>query len=57
METWKGKNLSAVIEPGMITSNEPGVYITGKYGIRLENMIVCKEREKMILDVLWNLKP
>ena len=42
----KGKNLSAVIEPGMITSNEPGVYITGKYGIRLENMIVCKEREK-----------
>lgn len=41
-----GKKLSSVIEPGMITSNEPGLYITDKYGIRLENMIVCKEREK-----------
>ena len=25
----------------MITSNEPGVYLEGKFGIRLENMIVC----------------
>lgn len=41
----KGKNQNVVIEPGMITSNEPGIYIKDKYGIRLENMIVCKERE------------
>ena len=40
-----GKNISAVIKPGMITSNEPGLYISGKYGIRIENMIVCKEKE------------
>ena len=25
----------------MVTSNEPGVYIDGKYGIRIENEIVC----------------
>ena len=25
----------------MITSNEPGVYLAGKFGIRLENMSVC----------------
>lgn len=26
---------------GMITSDEPGVYLEGKFGIRLENLIVC----------------
>lgn len=31
------------ILPGMILSNEPGVYIEGKYGIRLENEILCVE--------------
>lgn len=34
------------LEPGMITSDEPGIYLPGKYGIRLENLIVCKESEK-----------
>ena len=34
------------LEPGMITSNEPGIYIEGKFGIRLENLILCKELEK-----------
>lgn len=33
------------ILPGMINSNEPGVYIEGKYGIRLENEILCIEKE------------
>lgn len=28
------------LEPGMITSNEPGIYLEGRYGIRLENLIV-----------------
>ncbi|MBS2100521.1 aminopeptidase P family protein [Carboxylicivirga linearis] len=28
-------------EEGMITSNEPGLYRTGKYGIRIENLILC----------------
>lgn len=35
-----------VLEPGMITSNEPGVYLDGKYGIRIENEIVVRESEK-----------
>lgn len=34
------------LEPGMVTSNEPGIYLPGKYGIRLENLILCKELEK-----------
>ena len=34
---------SAVLEEGMITSNEPGVYVTDQFGVRLENLIVCKK--------------
>jgi Xaa-Pro aminopeptidase len=30
------------LSPGMITSNEPAIYIEGKYGIRIENLIACK---------------
>lgn len=30
-------------EPGMLTSNEPGFYKTGEYGIRIENLIICVE--------------
>ena len=26
--------------PGMVTSDEPGIYRAGKYGIRLENLIL-----------------
>ncbi len=32
-----------VLEPGMFTSNEPGYYQTGDYGIRIENLILCVE--------------
>lgn len=28
------------LQPGMVTSNEPGLYLEGRYGIRLENLIV-----------------
>ncbi len=31
------------LQPGMITSNEPGVYIEDSHGIRLENEILCVE--------------
>ena len=34
------------IEPGMVLSNEPGLYREGEYGIRIENMIVCIEKQK-----------
>lgn len=33
---------SCILEEGMITSNEPGIYIDYKYGIRLENIILTK---------------
>ncbi|MFQ3183904.1 MAG: Xaa-Pro aminopeptidase [Alteromonas macleodii] len=33
------------LEVGMILSNEPGYYREGKFGIRIENLIVVKEAE------------
>lgn len=31
------------LEAGMIVSNEPGLYFAGKYGIRIENLVLIKE--------------
>ncbi len=33
------------LEPGMVISDEPGVYITGEYGIRHENLVTVREVE------------
>ncbi|MGO9459870.1 MAG: aminopeptidase P family protein [Rhodomicrobium sp.] len=39
------RNGMAALEPGMILSNEPGVYREGYYGIRLENLYAVTEAE------------
>lgn len=40
----RGNNQSdAAILPGMVVSNEPGVYKENQYGIRIENILLCKE--------------
>lgn len=31
---------NAILEPGMITSNEPGVYRPGRWGVRIENLVL-----------------
>ena len=36
----------AVIEPGMIVSNEPGVYKENSHGIRIENIMAAENMEK-----------
>jgi Xaa-Pro aminopeptidase len=36
----------AVIEPGMIISNEPGYYKEGRYGIRIENLVLTATPER-----------
>jgi Xaa-Pro aminopeptidase len=41
-----GHSGSAVFEEGMITSDEPGYYKEGAFGIRHENLMVCKKAEK-----------
>lgn len=37
---------NAVFEEGMITSDEPGLYFEGKFGIRTENLMLCVKAEK-----------
>ncbi len=35
-----------IIEEGMITTNEPGIYVEGSHGIRIENEIVARKGNK-----------
>lgn len=37
---------STVLEPGMIITNEPGVYKEGKHGIRIENTLLVAKHTK-----------
>lgn len=36
---------NAVLEEGMVTTDEPGIYIEGSHGIRLENELLCRKDE------------
>ncbi|MEG2597707.1 MAG: aminopeptidase P family N-terminal domain-containing protein, partial [Oscillospiraceae bacterium] len=36
-----GMDQSAVLKEGMITTDEPGVYLENQYGIRIENELLC----------------
>ncbi len=38
--------LHAVLEEGMITTDEPGLYIENQYGIRHENELICQKGPK-----------
>ncbi len=48
--SFRWKNLSGnpapVLEEGMITSDEPGYYLENEFGIRHENLVLCKKAEK-----------
>ncbi|MCR5846853.1 MAG: aminopeptidase P family protein [Lachnospiraceae bacterium] len=33
-----------VLKPGMLVSDEPGIYKEGKYGIRIENILLVREK-------------
>jgi Xaa-Pro aminopeptidase len=41
-----GADLKTVIEPGMLISDEPAIYREGEYGIRIENLMLCREDEE-----------
>ncbi len=52
-----GREKPAVFEAGMITSDEPGVYLEGKFGIRLENLLLCVKREKNDFGQFMGFEP
>lgn len=41
-----GGSIGTILEEGMTTSNEPGLYLEGKYGIRIENLMLCLKDKK-----------
>ncbi|MFR1932143.1 MAG: M24 family metallopeptidase [Clostridioides difficile] len=41
------RNDSCIFEEGMVTTNEPGVYIEGSHGIREENELICQRGPKV----------
>ncbi|MCH3917667.1 MAG: aminopeptidase P family protein [Spirochaetia bacterium] len=38
--------IDVALKCGMVTSDEPGLYIEGKHGIRIENLLAVKEEKK-----------
>ena len=37
---------NAILEEGMVTTDEPGLYMEGSHGIRIENELLCRKGEK-----------
>ena len=34
------------LQPGMVTTNEPGIYFEGKFGIRIENIMIIRKKQE-----------
>lgn len=43
--SFKAQALGTSLEPGFLTSNEPGYYEEGSFGIRIENVCIVREAE------------
>ncbi len=41
---------SQVLEPGMAFSVEPGIYLEGRYGARIEDIVVCGDAGPVVLN-------
>ena len=41
-----GSDNDWVFEEGMVTTDEPGIYIEGSHGVRIENELLCRKGEK-----------
>ncbi|MBP3477310.1 MAG: aminopeptidase P family protein [Lachnospiraceae bacterium] len=55
---WRMKDAPYVpLEEGMVISNEPGFYLAGKFGIRHENLMLCRKGEKNEYGQFMYLEP
>ena len=43
---WNRPSYGCEQKAGMIESDEPGLYIAGSHGVRLENLLVCREAQR-----------
>lgn len=39
------------LEKGMVVTVEPGIYLEGKFGVRIEDMVLIKNRAKILTDL------
>lgn len=53
---WHPAKGAAVLEAGMLTSNEPGYYEEGAYGIRTENLTIVRNWKESVLGQLMELE-
>ena len=44
--SYPGRRPDTELIPGMVTSDEPGYYLPGKFGIRHENLLLCTAAEE-----------
>lgn len=45
------------LQEGMITSDEPGVYLEGSFGVRLENLLVCIRKKENDFGIFLGFEP
>ena len=45
-QTIRPQDNGVTLKAGMVTSNEPAIYRNGEYGIRIENLLLCVEKEE-----------
>lgn len=52
-----GDSSCVPLEEGMVISNEPGLYVTGQFGIRHENLVLVRKGEKTNYGQFMYLEP
>jgi Xaa-Pro dipeptidase len=43
------KGVKVPIKPGMVFSIEPGIYLPGRFGVRIENLVAIRENNTEVL--------
>jgi len=50
------KPIDVALQPGMVISNEPGIYREGSHGIRIENLVLVREERETEFGRFFNFE-